>query len=316
MTTTATRPPTSSRLGSVLELDGITRRFGEVTALDDVSFTVSPGRLTGFVGANGAGKTTTMRTVLGIATPDAGQVRFAGAPIDLAARQSFGYMPEERGLYPKMPVLAQLVFLGQLYGLTRAGARDAATSLLERVGLTERSGDRLDSLSLGNQQRVQVAAALIHDPVLLLLDEPFSGLDPVAVDTLAVLLRERAAAGVPVLFSSHQLELVESLCDDVVILDAGRVVAAGSADDLRERSAGHRYRIVVEPDAGFLRELAASGSLPGLRVLDVDGPSALVELRSGGDDQDLLRAALARGPVRELRRVIPTLAEIYREAIA
>ncbi len=320
MTTTTTRPPAHRRLGSVLELDGITRRFGDVTALDDVSFTVSPGRLTGFVGANGAGKTTAMRTVLGIATPDAGQVRFDGAPVDLAARQSFGYMPEERGLYPKMPVLAQLLFLGQLYGMTRTGARDAATSLLERVGLAERSGDRLDSLSLGNQQRVQVAAALIHDPVLLLLDEPFSGLDPVAVDALAVLLRERAAAGVPVLFSSHQLELVESLCDDVVILDAGRVVAAGRADELRERAAPNRWRLVVEPDAGFLRELAASRSLPGLRVLDVDGPSALVELGADAgvdaDDQALLRAALAHGRVRELRRVVPTLAELYREAIA
>ncbi len=323
--TTTTTAPTPQR-GSVLELEGITRRFGTVTALDDVSFTVSPGRLTGFVGANGAGKTTTMRTVLGIATPDAGEVRFGGAPVGLTARQSFGYMPEERGLYPKMPVLAQLVFLGQLYGLTRSGAREAAMTLLERVGLAERSGDRLDSLSLGNQQRVQVVASLVHDPVLLLLDEPFSGLDPVAVDTLAVLLRERAAAGVPVLFSSHQLELVEALCDDVVILDAGRVVAAGRAGELRESAAPHRYRIVVEPDAGFLRELAATGALAGLKVLDVDGPTALVELgarspagaaaSSPADDQALLRAALERGPVREMRRVVPTLAELYREATA
>ena len=292
-----------------LELAGVTRRFGDVTALDDVSFTVSPGRLTGFVGANGAGKTTTMRVVLGITRPDAGTVRWAGGEVDLAARQSFGYMPEERGLYPKMPVLAQLVFLGQLYGLPEAAARASASALLERVGLADRAGDRLDSLSLGNQQRVQVAAALVHDPVLLLLDEPFSGLDPVAVDALAGLLRERAARGVPVLFSSHQLELVEQLCDDVVILDHGRVVAAGRASELRTASAPRRYRVVVEPDAGFLREV------PGLVVLDVDGPAALVELPEDGDEQAILRRALAHGPVRELRPVVPTLAQIFREVV-
>ncbi|RJK94200.1 ABC transporter ATP-binding protein [Vallicoccus soli] len=302
----------------MLELDQVSKRFGEVTALDRVSFRVRPGTMTGFVGANGAGKTTTMRIVLGVTGADSGEVRWEGAPLDLAVRQGFGYMPEERGLYPKMPLRDQLVFLARLHGVDDAEARRRAEELLEALGLGERAGDKLDALSLGNQQRVQVAAALVHDPVLLVLDEPFSGLDPLAVDAMAGILRERAAAGVPVLFSSHQLELVERLCDEVVIVDSGRVVAAGDAQGLRRAHARARYRLTVEPDAGWLR------GVPGLDVLDVDGPRALVELPTLTDadpgvlraqEQELLRRALEAGTVREFTPVVPTLAELFREVV-
>jgi ABC-2 type transport system ATP-binding protein len=299
----------------VLELDGVSKRFGEVTALDGVRFRVRPGAMTGFVGANGAGKTTTMRIVLGVTRADAGEVRWRGAPLDLRVRQGFGYMPEERGLYPKMPVRDQLVFLARLHGVDEAEARRRADELLEALGLGDRAGAKLDTLSLGNQQRVQVAASLVHDPVLLVLDEPFSGLDPLAVDAMAGILRERAAAGVPVLFSSHQLELVERLCDEVVIIDRGRVLAAGDAQSLRREHAPARYRLTVEPDAGWLRQV------PGLSVLDVDGPRALVELPAAdparllGEEQDLLQRALAAGPVREFAPVVPTLAELFREVV-
>jgi ABC-2 type transport system ATP-binding protein len=293
----------------MLELRGLTRRFGPVTALDDVTFAVRPGVLTGFIGANGAGKTTAMRIVVGVLAPDAGEVRWRGAPVRPEDRRRFGYMPEERGLYPKMAVLDQLVFFARLHGLTAVAAEGRARALLDELGLGARGAEPLQKLSLGNQQRTQVAAALVHDPQLLVLDEPFSGLDPVAVDVMAALLRRRAAAGVPVLFSSHQLDLVEQLCDDIVIINNGRVLAAGHARDLRAERAGARYRIQLGGDAGWLRDE------PGLRVLDVEGREALVELPALEDDQRLLSRALAHGPVHEFRRAVPTLAEIFREAV-
>ncbi len=293
----------------------MTKRFGETTALDDVSFAVRPGRMTGFVGANGAGKTTAMRVVLGVVPEDAGQVLWQGRPLDLSARSGFGYMPEERGLYPKMPLLEQLVFFARLHGLDPEEGRRRGRALLEELGLGDRGNDRLEALSLGNQQRVQVAAALVHEPDLLVLDEPFSGLDPLAVDAMATMLRQRAAAGVPVLFSSHQLDLVERLCDDLVVLARGRVVAAGPVEEVRRERTPLRYRVVVEPDAGFLREEE------GLRVIDVDGARALVELAptAAGDlvaaEQCLVARLTSVGALREFRPVVPTLSEIFREVI-
>ena len=293
----------------MLELDGVRRSFDGRQVLDGLSFGVRPGRMTGFVGANGAGKTTTMRIVLGVLAADAGEVRWHGRAVDRTTRRRFGYMPEERGLYPRMKVLEQLVFLGRLHGLGARVATERSTALLHELGLGERVDDRLDTLSLGNQQRVQVAAALVHTPELLVLDEPFSGLDPVAVDVMAGLLRDRARAGTPTLFSSHQLDLVEQLCDDVVILHEGRLVAAGDAGRLRDERAGARYRLVLDEDAGWLRDV------PGLRVLDVDGSTAVVDLDEPGSDQALLRRALERGPVREFARVVPRLSEIFREVV-
>jgi ABC-2 type transport system ATP-binding protein len=218
----------------VLSVRALSRRFGDTLALDDVTFDVAPGRLTGFVGGNGAGKTTTMRIVMGVLAPTSGDVVWDGVPLSEQTRRSFGYMPEERGLYPRMKITDQLVFFAQLHGLASTDARTRAGELLERLGLAERSGDVLQTLSLGNQQRVQIAAALIHRPTALVLDEPFSGLDPMAVDSMTSLLKE-VEATVPVLFSSHQLDLVERVCDDLVILDQGRIAAAGSPDELRLR---------------------------------------------------------------------------------
>ena len=293
----------------MLTVSGLTRRFGETLALDDVRFEVAPGRLTGFVGANGAGKTTTMRIILGVLAPHAGEVRWNGTPLTRATRRSFGYMPEERGLYPKMKIRDQLVFFGKLHGLDPDAAAERVDKLLDRLGLAERAGDMLETLSLGNQQRVQIAAALVHEPVALVLDEPFSGLDPFAVDAMADLLREEVGSHVPVLFSSHQLELVERLCDDLVVLSHGKVVAAGAVDELRGN--GRRttvYRVVLDSDAGWLRDV------PGLTVKDVDGCSAQIDVGEPGREQELLRAALERGPVRELTPVRPALSDVFREA--
>lgn len=292
----------------VLAIEGLAKRFGTVTALDGVTFEVRPGELFGFVGGNGAGKTTTMRIVLGVLEPDAGTVSWRGSPMDAAVRRRIGYMPEERGLYPKMRVAEQLVYLARLHGMSRAAAVAAVELWTGRVGLAARRGEEVQKLSLGNQQRVQLCAALVHAPDALVLDEPFSGLDPAAVDTMSEVLREQAAAGIPVIFSSHQLELVERLCDRVGIISEGRMAAVGSVGQLREGTAP-RYD-VTGPPAGW------ADALPGVRVLGTDGDRTRVELEPGADDQKLLAEALAAGPVRAFGPYRPPLTELYRDAVA
>ncbi|MEU4687886.1 ATP-binding cassette domain-containing protein [Actinoplanes sp. NPDC023714] len=294
---------------TVLNVDAVNRSFGDRQVLKDVSFAVDAGRLTGFVGANGAGKTTTMRIILGVLAAQSGETTWRGAPITREVRQRFGYMPEERGLYPKMSVAEQVVYLGRLHGLSAADAKARTATLLDRLELGPRAGDLVEKLSLGNQQRVQIAAALVHDPELLVLDEPFSGLDPLAADTVVAVLRERAASGAAVLFSSHQLDLVERLCDDLVIIADGTIRAAGSRAFLRDQYALPRYSIEVGADAGWLRDE------PGVTLVELDGPRAVLDLAPETDDQRILRAALDRGPVRQFGPVRPSLAEIFREVI-
>ncbi|MEU0883400.1 ATP-binding cassette domain-containing protein [Lentzea sp. NPDC005914] len=289
----------------MLTVRGISRSFGDQRVLDEVSFDVRPGRMTGFLGANGSGKTTTMRIVLGVLAAHGGSVSWQGVEITPQNRPHFGYMPEERGLYPKMKVRDQITWLGRLHGVERTVAQRNTDQLLDDLELTDRAGDRLEQLSLGNQQRVQIAAALVHEPDVLILDEPFSGLDPIAVETVLDVLRKRAASGVPVLFSSHQLAIVERLCDDVVIISKGRIAASGSREELRDRHASSRYEIVVAQDAGWVRDV------PGVTVLDLDGPRAVFE----AEPQQVLAEAVRRGEVRSFTPVVPTLDEIFKEVI-
>ena len=293
----------------MLQVRNLTRRFGDKTAVDSVTFNIPSGQMTGFVGANGAGKTTTMRMIMGVLSTTAGEILLDGEPLTAEARSSFGYMPEERGLYPKQPILDQLVYLGQLHRMSGPAARKGAIELLERFGLGGRTKDKLESLSLGNQQRVQIAASLLHKPSVLILDEPFSGLDPVAVDSMVELLRERTSAGVPVLFSSHQLDLVDRLCDNMVVLQQGKVIASGTGDDLRAKAV-NRHRITISPDAGWVRDE------PGVRVLDVAGPTAILQFDDDDARQRLLATALTRGSVEEFAPIRPSLSEIYREVTA
>ena len=293
----------------MLELRDLRRRFGGTVALDGLSLSVRPGRLHGFVGANGAGKTTAMRVVVGVERVDSGEVLLDGAPVSAEARRRIGYMPEERGLYPKMRARDQLVYLARLRGATKAAAREAATSWLERLGLGSRVDDPVEDLSLGNQQRVQLAAALVSQPDLLVLDEPFSGLDPVATDVMAEVLVEQAARGVPVLFSSHQLELVERLCETVTIVAAGRLVADGAVRDLRREGAPRRLAVSVPAPDG---SAAWARGVPGCRVVGEDDDGVVLELDDGTDDQAVLRAAQSAGPVHRFAPVVPTLAERYR----
>ncbi|WP_199441189.1 ABC transporter ATP-binding protein [Umezawaea beigongshangensis] len=292
----------------VLEIDRVSKCYGDVVALQDMTFDVRAGELFGFVGSNGAGKTTTMRIALGVLAADSGEVRWDGAPITFETRQRIGYMPEERGLYPKMKVLEQLVYLAELHGLSTGDAHRSAETWIARLGLRDRRGDEVQKLSLGNQQRVQLAAALVHEPDVLVLDEPFSGLDPVAVDVMSQVLREKAASGVPVVFSSHQLDLVERLCDRVGIVRAGSLVACGTVDELRSGT-----QLVVEaPDAtpGW------ADGVPGVRVVESGGARTVLDLDPDADDQAVLRAALATGPVREFSRRRSSLTELFRNVVS
>ena len=300
----------SPEAGIGLEVVGLSKRFGRIAALDGVSLSVPSGRMLGFLGPNGAGKTTAMRAIFGLVAPDAGELRWCGGPIGLAERMRFGYMPEERGLYPRMALGEQIAYFGALHGLGAADAHAAADDWLERLGLGDRAGERLEALSHGNQQRAQLAAALVHAPELLVLDEPFAGLDPLAVRTLAEVLRGEAARGAAVLFSSHQLELVEDICEDVAIVDHGRLVAAGHVDALRAASRQRRIALRLER--------APADWLPAIDGVELaerhDGELRLRTPR-GVDPEQVLAAAREAGSVHEFAFGPPTLAELFVELV-
>lgn len=289
-----------------LHIDHLNKAFGETRALNDMTFSVHPGEIYGFVGSNGAGKSTTMRIALGVLASDSGEVRFGDEPMNDNIRRRIGYMPEERGLYSKEKIADQLTFFGRLHGMGKKDAYASAVSLLERLGLGERLTDRLSDLSLGNQQRVQLAASLIHDPDLLILDEPFSGLDPVAVEVMSQMLVEYAERGTPVIFSSHQLDLVQRLSDRVGIVAHGSMVAEGGVDELRE-SGPIRFEVRT-PARGWYPE--------GTQVVEDNDRGVLLQTASTNDDQLILRAALAAGPVHSFTRQIPDLTDLFREVVS
>ncbi|MGH2407562.1 MAG: ABC transporter ATP-binding protein [Candidatus Limnocylindrales bacterium] len=304
--TASTAPVVASH---TIEIDRISKRYGDLVAVDDLSLTLPAGEIFGFVGRNGAGKTTTMRIVLGVLAPDSGAVRLGGTPLTSAGRRQIGYMPEERGLYPKMRVAEQLTYLGELHGMPPASARAATTAWLDRLGLADRAHDDLQGLSHGNQQRVQLAAALVFGPQELVLDEPFASLDPVAVDVMSSVLREQADAGIPVMFSSHELDLVERLCDRVAIIDRGHLVAHGTVAELQAGAAEQRWVDVPNAPDGWGEDIA------GVHLVRRHDARMLFELDPGTDDQALLRAALETGPVRGFQRVQRSLVEIFRSAL-
>ena len=293
----------------MLELHSINRSFGERKVLRDVSFTVTGGRMTGFVGGNGAGKTTTMRVILGVLAPDSGTLTLDGSPISVEQRTRFGYMPEERGLYPKMKIAEQIVYLGRLHGMSPAQAKASTENLLERLGLGERMDDTVESLSLGNQQRAQIAAALVHNPDVLVLDEPLSGLDPIAVEVVLNVLKDFAATGAPVLFSSHQLDIVERLCDDLVVIADGEIRASGSREGLRAEHTLPRYELQLGGDTGWLRDE------PGVSVLDFAGGYALFDVDSDATAQRVLQRAVATSTVERFAPQLPSLSQIFKEVI-
>jgi ABC-2 type transport system ATP-binding protein len=291
----------------MLVVRDISKRFGDVVALDGTSFEVKPGRILGFLGRNGAGKTTTMRCVFGLVAPDRGTVLYGGEPVTQATRLRFGYMPEERGLYPKMRVHEQLVHFGRLSGMTGDDAATAAERLLERLDLADRSDAKVEDLSHGNQQRVQLATAIVHDPDLLILDEPFAGLDPIGVASLTEVLREFADKGASILFSSHQLDLVEDVCEDIAIIHQGRVVADGSLEALRD-AADYR-RLDVEIDGS-----PWTPDLDGVRVV-VDNERSHTIVPSHVSVDELLSMARDVGTITRFSFEPPGLTDLFRTAV-
>jgi ABC-2 type transport system ATP-binding protein len=294
----------------VLVADGLTRRFGDLVALDGLSLQVAPGEVLGFLGPNGSGKTTVLRSILGISEPDAGTVTWHGKKIDGDTRRRFGYLPEERGLYPGMKIGEQLAYFATLYGVEARAAKEAAVMWLERLGLGTRVDDKVDALSLGNQQRVQLAAALVHKPDLLVLDEPFSGLDPISIETVGTILREQADNGVAVVFSSHQLDLVEDYCQRVTIVNHGRTVIEGDLADL-QRGTTPVLSVQVDGD----KTGAWAKRLRGVKITHNEGGHLRLALGPTADAQAVLAAAQKKGPVIEFSFVRRRLSEVFIEAI-
>lgn len=294
----------------MLELKDLHKRYGDVTALHGVSFTVEPGALLGFLGPNGAGKTTAMRSIFGLVALDHGSVEYRGAAITPDDLLRFGYMPEQRGLYPTMKVGEQLDYVGMLHGLSGSQASAATARLLAELGLEDRIDSKVQELSHGNQQRVQLAAALVHGPDVLVLDEPFSGLDPIGVAAMEEVLRSRAAAGAAVVFSSHQLDLVEGLCERVVIIDNGRMALSGTIEELRAAAPRRRLEVTLGEGAGSWNPRGV-----GLEVLRRNGAKVTLSVPVDVDLSDLLAQAGAAGTISSFTFEPPTLSQVFRTAV-
>jgi ABC-2 type transport system ATP-binding protein len=294
----------------VLSVQDLHKKFGDVRALDGCSFEVGRGHMLGFLGPNGAGKTTAMRTIFRLVRPDSGQVTWDGSPIGPDDLVRFGYMPEQRGLYPKMKAIDQIAYFGRLHGLSKSAARSAAGSWLERFGLEERANDPTESLSHGNQQRVQLATALVPDPELLVLDEPFSGLDPIAVETMSEVLREQAASGKAVVFSSHQLDLVEDLCEKVAIIDEGKVVVSGDVDRLKDSAPIRHLELEVEGDPSEMLDF-----LEGVQETRMNGSRLTAIVSAETDVRGFIAHAQDRGKLRHFAYTTPSLSDLFREAV-
>jgi ABC-2 type transport system ATP-binding protein len=297
-------------VNGLLDLQGLRRSYGDVVALNDLSFEVAAGQVVGFLGPNGAGKTTTMRAIFGLTDLDAGSVQWNGRPVGHADRRRFGYMPEERGLYPGMLVGQQLEYLGRLHGLSVRDAAAATTTWLERLEIADRRDSKVEVLSHGNQQRVQLAAALGHHPELIVLDEPLSGLDPAGIDAIGQVLVDQARSGCGVLLSSHQLDMMEDLCDSVTIIDHGRLVISGTVDELAT-SGDRRLQVRVEGD----RTGVWANALAGVTVSERDGGAVRILLEDQVDSDVVLRAAMTAGRVTEFSFTRRRLSEVFREAL-
>ncbi len=295
-----------------LVIDRITKRFGQTLALDELSFSVPKGRIFGFLGANGAGKTTTMRVCLGIVQPESGEVRWEGASSVDVPRRTWGYLPEERGLYPRMGVLDQLVYFASLYGVPPAEARRQAEHWLARFHIPDYADRRAEELSKGNQQKVQFIAAILHRPDVLLMDEPFTGLDPVNLALLREAFVELRDEGRTIVFSTHQMEAAEALCESLAIVDHGRVVASGTLAELKRSSLARTVRLGVE------------GEILPTWLTSIDGVAAVrpaagfteLELTPGTEPREVLAAALARGAlVTHFEVAEPSLEAIFIEYV-
>jgi ABC-2 type transport system ATP-binding protein len=292
-----------------LRAHSIGQRFGDRTVLDDVDLEIPPGRVIGLLGPNGAGKTTLMRILFGVLMPDRGTVEWQGRPATAGDRRSWGYMPQERGLYRDMRVLDQLAWIARLHGIDRRSGEARARDLLDRLGLGDRGRDKVMDLSGGMAQRVQLCAAMVHDPLLLVLDEPFAGLDPGAVAILSSVILDQVRAGRNMLFSSHQLDLVEDLCETITLIDRGRVVLQGDVRALKAASPYRYLRVDVPVEASWIDPGAAA-------ISSMDASGTRLRLRPGTDPGAVLDAIRSRVAVGDFGVESPSLSELFLGAAA
>jgi ABC-2 type transport system ATP-binding protein len=306
-------PPAPGRIALSLVIDTVSKRFESVQALDEVTFAVEPGRIFGLLGANGAGKTTSMRIVLDILRPDSGSVTWQGKPnVDLP-RDTWGYLPEERGLYLRMTVMEVLRFFAALYGVPRDRATREVEDWLERFRVPDYRDRKVEELSKGNQQKIQFIAAILHDPDVLIMDEPFSGLDPVNVQLLKEAFLEMRDRGKTLIFSTHQMETVEELCESIAIIDRGRVVVHGTVRDVKRAMGRQVVRLATDGD-GHRGEWL--GQLPGVTVVGERQDFVELQVPAGSDPEAILRAALDRGErVTRFEIADPSLEEVFIEHV-
>ncbi len=291
-----------------LQIDGLHKTFGAVVALDGLTFDVPAGQIFGFLGANGAGKTTTMRIALGVLAADRGVIRWHGVDTRTLPRATWGYLPEERGLYPRMVVLDQLVFFASLQGVPRDLARKAALDWLRRLRVTDLADRRAEELSKGNQQKIQLISAVLHDPPVLLMDEPFTGLDPVNVALLRETLLELRDDGRTLVFSTHQMETVEAMCESIAIIDRGRVVIGGPLREIKRASGRRLVKLSVDDD----HRLTWLARVPGARILRPGIDRTEIELDEGTEPDAVLAAAVAAGArVSHFEVDDPSLEQIF-----
>jgi ABC-2 type transport system ATP-binding protein len=296
-----------------LVLDSVTKRFGDVVALDGASFSVEPGRIFGLLGANGAGKTTSMRIVLDILRPDSGRVTWQGADSTSLPRRTWGYLPEERGLYPRMLVGEQLRFFAALYGVPDATARAETDDWLERFRIPDYRERKVEELSKGNQQKIQFIAAILHDPDVLIMDEPFSGLDPINVRLLKEAFLEMKGRGKTLIFSTHQMETVEELCEAIAIIHRGRVVVHGAVRDVKRAMGRQVVRLATGGGGNGAAWLA---QLPGVELTAQRADYLELRVPADRDPETILRAALDRGErVTRFEIAEPSLEEIFVEHV-
>jgi ABC-2 type transport system ATP-binding protein len=295
---------------AAIEVSGVVKRFGDTTAVDGVSLTVPQGSIYGLLGPNGAGKTTAIRMMLQIMLPDEGTIRVLGEPVERLQTHRIGYLPEERGLYKKMRVGDLLTFFGEIKGLRRGDARERALAWLERLGLAETAAKKTEELSKGMQQKVQFIATVIHEPDLIILDEPFSGLDPVNTNVLKNIILEYRRRGHTVVFSTHMMEQVEKLCEHICLIDRGRVVVEGTLPSVKARHGRGGVSLRFEGDGSFLRDL------PGVESLMDHGNEVFVRLRDGAAPEELLDAARGRVTIRKFEVAEPSIHDIFLELVS